>query len=155
MTTTEPAATTETAEEKKARIRSQGYVAADFAPFMHWHNTPPLPNLELIDVAVAASIIAAGAGLLAEPLGASYARVEGEGHAHWARYFYNTTQRGHRDGTGVVLLYGDPYAKNARGGRFALCRHVFVSGSGARPSSGWHPGHCDLCGLDMTVDSGD
>ncbi len=42
-----------------------------------------------------------------------------------------------------------------RGGRFALCKHEKIEGAGANHQRGWHPGHCKLCGVDMSYDSGD
>lgn len=156
MTASPDTTATETPDERRTRIRTRGYEPADFAPFQSYKSGgPQLPNYEPMDVAAAASSIACGAGLLAEPYGGSYARIDGAERPRWARYFYGMTQRGFRDGTGLVLIYGDPFVKDARAGRFALCKHKKVMGFGANPSRGWHPGHCELCGLDMTVDSGD
>lgn len=47
------------------------------------------------------------------------------------------------------------YQGNPHGFRVAVCKHEKVPGSGANPQRGWHPGSCRLCGMDLTVDSGD
>lgn len=39
--------------------------------------------------------------------------------------------------------------------RVAICKHEKVPGPDAKPLYGWHPGSCRLCGMDLTVDSGD
>lgn len=152
----QPVLQVENEAERKVRIRTRGYQPEDFAPFQKFdRGGPQLPNFEEIAVAVAASQIASGSYLLAEPYGGKYARIDGAERPHWARYFYNITQGGHRDGTGIVLIYGDPFVNDARAGRFALCRHTKVMSPGANPMRGWHPGFCEHCGLNMTVDSGD
>lgn len=79
-------------------------------------------------------------------------RLKSDGHTEWAIYFLGQTQGGFYDGSGMILSYGHG---KGRAIRFALCKHEKVDGPGANPRRGWHPGYCKLCGLDMTVDSGD
>ena len=44
----------------------------------------------------------------------------------------------------------------ARVFKFALCQHVKTEeGHSPNPRRGWHPGHCSVCGMSMTIDSGD
>jgi hypothetical protein len=39
---------------------------------------------------------------------------------------------------------------------FAICQHNKTGGATrAQEMRGWHPGRCSLCGLDLSVDSGD
>lgn len=46
--------------------------------------------------------------------------------------------------------YGYP-----RGFKVSVCDHEKIVHGDARPSHGWHPGHCGKCGMNMTVDSSD
>ncbi len=71
---------------------------------------------------------------------------------HWAKYFLSHTQGGVLDGSGYVIWYDHGVGKV---GCFTLCPHSKKTPTSARPMQGWHPGHCTLCGLNMTVDSGD
>jgi hypothetical protein len=102
------------------------------------------------------------------PSDAGYAEVNygGMQHKGWAKFFLHTTQGGAFDGTGDVIIYASPrWSRNAEGkqeqhggaiiGSFAICRHKKIDGAGANHQRGWHPGHCEKCGLDLTVDSGD
>lgn len=108
------------------------------------------------------------------PSDAGYAEVfhEGQTVKGWAKFFLHTTQGGQFDGTGDVIIYQSPKwdkdAEPAPGsiikgrmvggaliGRFAICKHKKQDGAGANHQRGWHPGHCSICGMDMTVDSGD
>jgi len=81
----------------------------------------------------------------------------------WATYFLTQTQVGRFDGEGYVL-YRDYAMKNTnsttsstvtKAGKFAICLHKKLRAPSAQPSLGWYPCYCTLCGLDMTVDSGD
>lgn len=83
-----------------------------------------------------------------------------DGHFGDAIYYLNCGQGGGFTGEGVVVLsyYGHGYTKSAETvitGKFAICEHKKVEGAGANHMRGWHPGHCEKCGLDMSVDSGD
>ena len=141
-------------------VKGRRFTEADFADVVS--GKIPLPNYEpapqsISGLARAIAGLAAGSGLTVS--GVAWALVPGARHKTWARYFFNHTQGGSFDGTGTVLLYradasSDP---NPSGGiaRFALCAHKPVSEPGANPRRGWHPAHCELCGLDLTVDSGD
>lgn len=80
-------------------------------------------------------------------------KLLGKPSSEWGLYFLSRTQGGGLyTGEGMVLCYN-----HGKGGafRFAICKHKKISGPGANPMRGWHPGYCELCGLDMTVDSGD
>lgn len=85
----------------------------------------------------------------------------------WARYFLTTNQGGGLTGEALVFVYGSGgywdrskpdewFGTKPCAFRVAICKHEKV-GSGSREDEqrGWHPGKCRLCGLDMTVDSGD
>src|SRR3990167_1224761 len=109
-----------------------------------------LPNFEELPLDRGVAVIAAGGGLKTVP-GVQNAMMAGSNSnwGHWARYFLGTTQGGALDGTGYVMFWDE---SKGRIGRFAICKHEMVVGAGARPSRGWHPGHCAKCGLDMSVD---
>ncbi len=89
------------------------------------------------------------------------------GAGKWARYFPSTGQGGGYTGEAVVFVYGSGgyWQRNnpeewvgtkPTAFRVAICKHEKVgSGSADDARRGWHPGACRLCGLDMTVDSGD
>ena len=88
------------------------------------------------------------------------------GGKQWARYFLISGQGGDYTGEAVVFVYGsgglynraDPtgwVGTQPSAFRVAICKHEQVAGAGANPNRGWHPAACKLCGLDMTVDSGD
>ncbi len=74
-------------------------------------------------------------------------------HRKWAIYFLSQTQGGWFDGSGIVIWYDKTH--KGRAARFEICIHAPVAGAGADPRRGWRPARCKLCGLDMTVDSGD
>jgi hypothetical protein len=68
-------------------------------------------------------------------------------------YLKSTPMGGGWDGRGVLI--SDDYPQ-PRVFTFALCKHEKTEeGHNPRPGRGWHPGHCKLCNMDMTVDSGD
>lgn len=108
------------------------------------------------------------------PPSAGYAEVfhEGQTHKGWARFFLRTLQGGGLDGTGAVIIYQSPkwdqtlepepgslvkgrQVGGAIIGHFAICKHKKVDHADANHMRGWHPGHCSVCGMNMTVDSGD
>jgi hypothetical protein len=78
-----------------------------------------------------------------------------------AIYHLNCGQGGGLTGEGVVVVDVAGLVKyraipeSIIAGRFTFCKHEKVEGAGANHSRGWHPGYCDKCGLDMSVDSGD
>jgi hypothetical protein len=114
-------------------------------------------------------------GGLWTPSNAGYAKVyhQGQTRQGWAKYFLTTGQGGGFTGEGYVIIYDTPkYVQAVRGedgeivtpahsvggaliGHFAICKHQKQEGAGANHQRGWHPGHCKVCGMDMTVDSGD
>jgi hypothetical protein len=132
-----------------------GYTDADFDPIVTGKR--PLPNFERMEPGDLLNAIAAGGGL--ECSGVHWAKIDD--HANWARYFFSRTQGGVRDGSGYAVVYASgkrpdgTFGSMGFGGRFVICRHVKVAAPGANPTRGWHPGHCEKCGLDMTVDSSD
>jgi hypothetical protein len=107
-----------------------------------------VPNFESQDLALVVNNLAALGHRLEPQWG--YALLEAPTRSKdWAFYFLDVS-----DGEGWVLIY-TPQHQPARAGRFAICRHRKVSHLDANHSRGWHPGHCELCGIDMTVDSSD
>lgn len=109
-----------------------------------------LPNAEPITGDVGAAILHyngmnSGTALLAD------------GKRQWnARFFLDYGQGGQLYGSGIVAWTAwQDGAYRAVGMKFAICKHVKKAAPGANPSRGWHPGRCEKCGLDMTIDSGD
>lgn len=84
---------------------------------------------------------------------AGWAKLPGDNHKAWARFFLRQGQGGGYTGEGYVIAYSG--IDGSRFGHFAICVHQMVEGAGADHRRGWHPGHCGLCGMDMSVDSGD
>lgn len=87
--------------------------------------------------------------------------------AKWARYFLTSGQGGDLTGEALVFVYGGGgyYSRETpdewigtkpTAWKVAICKHQ-KAGGGTREQEqrGWHPGACALCGMDMTVDSGD
>lgn len=73
-----------------------------------------------------------------------------------ASYFLDTTQGGRFTGNAVVLYYvWENGHGTGKAGEVFMCNHKKIEGPNADHRRGWHPGFCELCGLDMTVDSGD
>jgi hypothetical protein len=132
-----------------ATIKRKVYtLEADLMPIIE--GKVPLPNAKPIDRDVGAAMIHyremhCGSALTAD------------GNKHWfARFFLDYGQGGQLYGTGIAAwTEWKDGAYRAVGMTFAICDHVKVAAPGANPSRGWHPGHCEKCGLDMTVDSGD
>ncbi len=110
------------------------------------------PNFEELDLSKGIGILASGANLAYAGQG-NFKHPNGKSSwGHWAKFFLSKTQDGTLDGSGYVIWYDHEAGKV---GHFSLCQHKKKSGAGANPLHGWHPGHCTLCGLNMTVDSGD
>lgn len=130
--------------------RNKKYTLADFAEIIE--GKVAVPNYETMDAGDALNLISY-LGTHVEHDKQCYAVIAGSPEKRWARYFLFHGQGGGLTGEGVVISYGGHKSGNA--GRFAICKHKKVTGPGANPSRGWHPGHCELCGLDMSVDSGD
>ncbi len=132
--------------------KPKGYtLESDFEPIIK--GKVQIPNFEELDLERGVSNIASGGSLHTVP-GIMNAKVPGmnSNWGTWARYFLNVTQGGQFDGTGYVMFYDQG---KGRIGKFAICAHKFVAGAGGNPRRGWNPGHCETCGLDMSVDSGD
>lgn len=96
-----------------------------------------------------------------------YALLPGEGHGlpiydgthSWSRaiFFLEHGQFRGPNGKGYVLV-SHGYANDETSviaGSFAVCEHKHVEDPGANHQRGWHPSHCELCGLNTSVDSGD
>ncbi len=110
------------------------------------------PNFEEIDLPKGIGIIASGANLMGTGAG-NFKHPNGKSSwGHWAKFFLSKTQGGTLDGHGWVIWYDHGVG---RVGEFSICLHKKKTVAGADPRRGWHPGHCNLCGLNMTVDSGD
>lgn len=108
-----------------------------------------LPNAKVVERDVGASILYyhqmhSGAALL--PTGKKWN----------VRYFLDYGQGGGLHGSGIVAWteWKDGIERGVAM-KFAICEHKSVPGAGANPMRGWHPAHCEKCGLDMSVDSGD
>jgi hypothetical protein len=113
----------------------------------------PLPNAEDVDpMEFLNNLAAVGHGL--KPVW-GYARSPRSDGNLWTQFFLND------DGGGYAVSYGGtrylndkPYATPIVR-RFTICKHEIEEGPGANHSRGWHPGHCRLCGVDTSYDSGD
>lgn len=125
---------------------------ADLAAIMD--GKAPVPNFEEITDLGKALALWSSAGGSSAPPDQKLAKLPGSARMYgdWARYLLHRTQGGDYDGTGYVMTYN---GGKGRMGRFAICKHEKVAGPGANPSRGWHPGYCSICGMDLTVDSGD
>lgn len=133
--------------ERVVTKRSGYSLEIDLKPIME--GTVALPNATVKDGDISAALLHyhqmhTGAALL--PTGKKWN----------VRYFLDYGQGGGLHGSGLVA-WADwkDGAYRAVGMSFAICVHKPVVGAGANPSRGWHPAHCSLCGLDMSVESGD
>ncbi len=101
------------------------------------------------------------------PLAEAVAIAVAWGHPQFARISLGFNQRhrraivclakgqgGQLTGEGMALLEAD-YPNYARAGMFAICLHAKVDRLDANHYRGWHPGQCGICGVDLTIDSGD
>ena len=76
---------------------------------------------------------------------------------NWTQFFLKNESNMSAGGSPTS---GEGYAVRYENGKgvvysWAICRHQKVDGAGANHSHGWHPGRCSICGIDMTIDSGD
>lgn len=115
-----------------------------------------LPNFEPMPVWQVAKMLISFYGELVE---GSYAKIEPSSQKSWTRALYALSSGQFRgwNGTGYVILtkgFGSDES-SVIAGKFAICNHKNVEDPGANHSRGWHPSHCELCGLDTSVDSGD
>lgn len=134
--------------EQVTTTKRNGYsLEHDLRPIME--GRVALPNAKAVERDVGASILHyhemhSGAALL--PAGKKWN----------VRYFLDYGQGGGLYGSGLVAWteWKDGIERGVAM-KFAICEHKPVAGAGARPMRGWHPAHCEKCGLDMSVDSGD
>lgn len=145
-------------------LKGRRYLIEDFVPF--FDGRLPLPNFKAIEHWEALRSSVRHYGRTIE----QYDKSNGHGGTYKvstkakageregnAIYYLSCGQGGDYTGEGVVVIAAG-YQNNAESvvtGTFALCVHEKVEGHGANHSRGWHPGHCKLCGVDMSVDSGD
>lgn len=129
-------------------------------PLTEHGNRVPLPNFEraqdLLSISDILNDIAAR-GHMMKPVW-DYALLPERSKPEWAQFFFlfGAGQGLGFDGRGYVIAWAPSYPKpDPVVGKFALCDHHKVDDPGANHSRGWHPGHCEKCGIDMTVDSGD
>lgn len=108
-----------------------------------------VPNFEPMEPRLLLQNIASG-GHSMEPVWGS-AKIGR--HKQWAQFFLTGAGMGSPPhtygGAGYVIAYPDKF------GTFAICKHQFELGAGANPRRGWNPGRCSLCGVDMSINSGD
>lgn len=119
----------------------------------------PLPNAEVTDPARFLANLASGGHCMAPEWGWSTLSSGSLDHARksWTQFFLrsepNMSTKGSRtSGAGFAVRYehGNGVVYD-----WAICRHKKVDAAGANHSRGWSPGHCALCGINMTIDSGD
>ena len=109
----------------------------------------PWPHVDLMPLSKAANYIASS---YHEMWRGRYRPDPKNNATVWAAYFPQRTQGGGLTGSFVCLYYGSDGGMAAE---VTVCKHDKASGANANHQRGWHPGYCKLCGLDMTVDSGD
>lgn len=112
-----------------------------------------LPNFEPIPIELAVSNASHWYGHVHDGASARF----GTRYPSRALYFLTVGQGGGLTGEGMVMTTGGwkDGKQEVITGRFAICKHKKVEGAGANHDRGWHPGWCEKCGLDMSVDSGD
>lgn len=135
--------------DQTTATKRKGYeLEADLMPIIE--GKVALPNAKLVDGDVG------GAVLFYTKMHCGNALLD-PGKKIWnARFFLDYGQGGQLYGSGLVAWTewkDGAYRAVAR--TFAICEHKKISAPGASPSRGWHPGACEKCGLDMSVDSGD
>lgn len=153
----------------------KGYTEADYAPFIGKAGDAnrgllPLPNAEDTEPLAFLNDLAAfghrmlpkwGYSIIVDPHG-------GHQRQQWTQFFLLGAENmgNGLGGQGYAVIYGGSrWSKDADGKsvhthtpivrRFAICKHEKEEGAGADHRRGWHPGKCRLCGMDMTIDSGD
>lgn len=113
----------------------------------------PLPNAENLDPLLFLNHLASGGHMLKPVWG--YAQMPDSTRNQWTMFFLSDV------GSGYAVTYGGSRYIDGKGyetpivRRFMICKHVVEEGAGANHSRGWHPGHCKLCGMDTSYDSGD
>jgi len=135
-------------------VKNRTFTLDDFKPL--FDGVVPLPNFEPLPMWQVAGMATSFYGKLHE---GAYAKIAPSRDRSWKRALYMLTcgQGGGLTGEGYVIAAVAWRADESSvvTGRFALCKHKKIARADANPDRGWHPGHCEICGLDMTVDSGD
>lgn len=108
----------------------------------------PLPNAEKMELSKACSNATLGWSSIEN----GNVLRPGADHPEWGLFFLSTTQGGAYSGKGMVLCYNHGQGAAYH---FSICKHQPEELPGANHIRGWHPARCKLCGLDMSVDSGD
>src|SRR5262245_6215430 len=111
----------------------------------------PVPNLEEMSAEKGLERLAFGGE------GGIRGRIRFDAKGDYARatWFLGYEGMGSLGGNGIVVWSAtehEPYRTYGKIGTFAICVHKKVEGPGANHSRGWHPGWCEKCGLDMSVD---
>ena len=140
-----------TIEKVKGQViikRHAGYTMPELQEYLDGNT--PWPHNDNIVLGTAVNNIAASC----HEMWRGHYAPDGQLSKVWAAYFPHRTQGGGLTG-GFVCLYYDSTIWGGKAVEVTVCKHEKVVHDNARPQRGWHPGHCKLCGLDMTVDSSD
>jgi hypothetical protein len=136
---------------------SKRYTREDYDPFIGKSDSSnrdlkPLPNAEDVEPLLFLNDLAARGHMMTPVWG--YALLPTESRQQWTQFFllHDANMSSDVGGGGYAVTYGSK-APIVR--RFAICKHEKEDGAGANHMRGWHPGKCRLCGMDMTIDSGD
>jgi hypothetical protein len=137
--------------------RKSSYQPEDFTSFLGENPKHLPPNLKLLegkDRERAFYMIAHG---LRQELHVRAKLDANRPYPEWVTAFHNPVAMGTApDGSGYILRADWHDGGKAVVYSFAICEHIKTEeGHRPNPSRGWHPGHCEKCGLDMTIDSGD
>lgn len=145
-----PAAAAGTAHDIKVvflfRPHRGAYTGVELEPYLT--GALPWPHAEPFALERACNVIA---GSALDMIPGNFKRLDGD--KRWSRYFLATRQQGGFDGTGIALVWNAKDGADAY--RVAICQHRKVPHGTPNPTRGWHPGHCEACGIDLSVDSGD
>ena len=137
-------------------VKDRKFRQADYEPFIGkqgGERLAPLPNAENLDPLAFLNNLAAIGHMMVPQWG--YALLPDGSRSQWTQFFLKG------DGTGYAVTYGgarfieDKSYSTPIVRHFAICKHEVEDHPGANHSRGWHPGHCRLCGMDTTYDSGD
>lgn len=139
-------------------------VEVDLLPYMNpltpWNKQLPLPNLELVSDPMEGLRLISWHNQWVKHYNAGF-KVPRQnpkydpGFSTYCHLFLMANMDG-SSWKGSGLLVTSHNTDHGRVFKFALCAHEKTTeGHSPNPGRGWHPGHCKLCGMDMTVDSGD
>ena len=148
-------------------IHNRTFTESDFFEFIgppgNGKTLSPLPHAQPIDPLEFLNLLASGGHGMVPKWG--YARLPEDEfrntRSQWTQFFLTTHMRRGLDGSGYAVTWGGARWIEGKSyqtpivRRFAICKHEKEDAPGANHSRGWHPGHCKLCGMDMTYDSGD